>query len=204
MTEENYFIQLNKIDVSEKTEKKGDLTYLSWAWAWGEIKKKHPTAEYKIYETPEGCIYWTDSKTCWVKVSVTISGLEHIEYLPVLDYRNKPIPVDQITSFNANTSIQRALTKAIARHGLGLYIYAGEDLPEEEKEQKKQESKAKLNKKYTDQLEKLANLSTKEAWLEEAEKEQLVLDWIKNNWSQEYHDQMKNAYEMAREQWMNA
>ena len=61
-----------------------------------------------------------------------IEDIEHIEYLPVLDFRNKSIPIANITSFNVNSSIQRSLTKAIARHGLGLYIYAGEDLPEEE------------------------------------------------------------------------
>ena len=130
---ENYFTKLNSIDVSDKTEEKGGLTYLSWAWAWGEVKKIHPTANYKVYETEGGCIYWTDGKTAWVKTSVTIDDIEHIEYLPVMDFRNNSIPVEKITSFDVNKAIQRSLTKAIARHGLGLYIYAGEDLPEERK-----------------------------------------------------------------------
>lgn len=128
---ENYFQVLNAIDVTGKTEKKGNLTYLSWAWAWGELKKKHPDAFYTIYENNEGWNYHTDGKTAWVKTGVTVNGLEHIEYLPVMDFRNNSIPVDKITSTDVNKTIQRSLTKAVARHGLGLYIYAGEDLPED-------------------------------------------------------------------------
>ena len=133
---ENYFAELNRIDVNEHTEKKGNLTYLSWAWAWGELKKRHPTAYYTIYEDARGCIYHTDGQTCWVKtgVSVEISEgrwVEHIEYLPVMDNRNISIRADKITSTDANKAIQRSLTKAVARHGLGLYIYAGEDLPDD-------------------------------------------------------------------------
>ncbi len=133
--EKNYFEILNSINVSDKTEQKNGLTYLSWAWAWGEVKKIHPNANYKIYETENGCIYWTDGKTAWVKTGVTINDIEHIEYLPVMDYKNKSITVDNITSFDVNKAIQRSLTKAVARHGLGLYIYAGEDLPEDNKNQ---------------------------------------------------------------------
>lgn len=129
----NYFTELNNINVNDKTEKKNGLTYLSWAYAWGEIKKRHPDATYTVYEREDGCIYWTDGRTCWVKTGVTVNGLEHIEYLPVMDTRNKSIPLENITSFEVNKAIQRSLTKACARHGLGLYIYAGEDLPEEEK-----------------------------------------------------------------------
>lgn len=135
MKELNYFEQLNSINVSEKTEKKNGLTYLSWAWAWGEVKKLYPDANYKIYETENGCIYWNDGKTAWVKTGVTINGIEHIEYLPVMDYKNKSILIENITSFDVNKAIQRSLTKAVARHGLGLYIYAGEDLPEEGKKE---------------------------------------------------------------------
>ena len=129
---QNYFKELNDINVSDKIEKKNNLSYLSWAWAWGELKKKHPDATYKIYETETGCIYWTDGKTAWVKTGVTVNSIEHIEYLPVMDFRNASINIDKITSTEVNKSIQRSLTKAVARHGLGLYIYAGEDLPEEE------------------------------------------------------------------------
>lgn len=130
-SKKNYFEELYGIDVNEKTEKKGNLTYLSWAWAWAEVKKKHPDANYTIYENKDGWNYHTDGKTAWVKTGVTVAGIEHIEYLPVMDFKNKSIPLSAVTSFDVNKTIQRALTKACARHGLGLYIYAGEDLPEE-------------------------------------------------------------------------
>lgn len=127
----NYFTELNGINVNDKTDNKGDLTYLSWAWAWGELKKKHPDAVYTVYENDKGWNYHTDGRYAWVKTGVTVNGIEHIEYLPVMDYKNKSIPADRITAFDVNKTIQRSLTKAIARHGLGLYIYAGEDLPDE-------------------------------------------------------------------------
>ena len=121
---------LSKVNVNEHTETKGKFTYLSWSFAWAEVKKKFPEATYTVYESASECLYHNDGKTCWVKTGVTIEGMEHIEYLPVLDFSNKSVPLDKITSMNANTAIQRSLTKAIARHGLGLYIYAGEDLPD--------------------------------------------------------------------------
>lgn len=142
------FETLNEINVNGHTEKKNGLTYLSWAWAWAEVKKLYPDAQYKIYETESGCIYWNDGRTAWVKTGVTINGLEHIEYLPVMDYKNNSIMLDKITSFDVNKAIQRSLTKAVARHGLGLYIYAGEDLPEEEAKQetKKENQEIRLSK----------------------------------------------------------
>lgn len=132
MANENYFKQLNSINCNDKTEQKNGLTYLAWAYAWGEVKKLFPESTYTIYENANGWFYHTDGKTCWVKTGVTINGIEHIEYLPVMDYKNRSIPVDQVTSFDVNKAIQRSLTKAVARHGLGLYIYAGEDLPEDD------------------------------------------------------------------------
>lgn len=125
------FAVLNKINCNEHTEKKNGLTYLSWAWAWQEVKSSFPEAFYTIYENADGIPYFTDGKTCWVKTGVTINGLEHIEYLPIMDFRNKSIPLESVTSMDMNKTIQRSLTKACARHGLGLYIYAGEDLPTE-------------------------------------------------------------------------
>ena len=131
MSENKYFKVLNAIDCSDKIEKKNGLSYLSWACAWAEAKKFDPSANYTIYENADGWNYFTDGRTCWVKTGVTINGIEHIEYLPVMDFRNKSILLDSVTSFEVNKAIQRSLTKAVARHGLGLYIYAGEDLPEE-------------------------------------------------------------------------
>lgn len=138
--EKSVFETLNSVNCNEHTEKKNGLTYLSWAWAWAEVKKRYPSANYTIYENQDGWNYFTDGHTCWVKTGVSIDGLNHIEYLPVMDYRNASIPVEKVTSFDVNKAIQRSLTKAVARHGLGLYIYAGEDLPESSAE----ESKANL------------------------------------------------------------
>jgi len=128
------FETLSAVNCNLHTEKKGNLTYLSWAWAWSEVKTRYPLAFYTIYEDAEGRPYFTDGRTCWVKTGVTIEGLEHIEYLPIMDARNNSIPAEKVTSFDMNKSIQRSLTKACARHGLGLYIYAGEDLPDGEPE----------------------------------------------------------------------
>jgi hypothetical protein len=130
--DKNYFSELCKIDVNSKTETKGGLKYLSWAYAWGELKKAHPTANYKVYENNDSWNYFSDGKTAWVKTGVTVNEIEHIEYLPIMDFKNKSIKADLVTSFDVNKAIQRSLTKAIGRHGLGLYIYAGEDLPEVE------------------------------------------------------------------------
>ena len=156
---DNYFSALNAINVNGKTEQKGDLTYLSWAWAWGEVKKLFPDATYTIYENAQGWNYHTDGRTCWVKTGVTVNGIEHVEYLPVMDNRNNSIAADKVTSFDVNKAIQRSLTKAVARHGLGLYIYAGEDLPEADKaeeETRKAEEMAKKQEMY-DQAIKQAN-----------------------------------------------
>ena len=128
----NYFRALNAIDVNDHVEQKANLTYLSWVWAWSEIKSMYPDTTYTVYENADGWNYHTDGKTCWVKTGVTCNGIEYIEYLPIMNHRNQSIPAANVTSFDVNKAIQRSLTKAIARHGLGLYIYAGEDLPEPE------------------------------------------------------------------------
>lgn len=138
------FERLNAINVNDHVEKKNGLSYVSWPFAWAEVKKAFPDATYTIYERPDGVIYWTDGRTAWVKTGLTIEGLEHIEYLPIMDSRNRSIPLENITSFDVNKSIQRSLTKAAARHGLGLYIYAGEDLPESEKPEKEPEEPEEL------------------------------------------------------------
>ena len=135
MQENTVFSVLNAVNCNEHVEKKGNLSYLSWAWAWQMVKSHFPDASYTIYESPDGWNYFTDGRTCWVKTGVTIGGLEHIEYLPIMDQRNQSIPLDSVRSVDVNKSIQRSLTKACARHGLGLYIYAGEDLPDSAEQQ---------------------------------------------------------------------
>lgn len=154
---------LNAINVNEHTEKKGNLTYLSWTWAWQEVKKACPDATYTIYENQQGWNYFTDGRTCWVKTGVTINGIEHIEYLPVMDNRNNSLPLERVTSFSVNTAIQRSLTKACARHGLGLYIYAGEDLPQEEAEAQEAAKKKAEDKYLSDALAAVESSTTSQA-----------------------------------------
>lgn len=147
-TKKSVFETLNAVNCNEHIEKKNGLTYLSWAWAWQIAKGYYPLATYTIYENAEGWNYFTDGITAWVKTGVTIEGIEHIEYLPVMDFKNNSIPAGKVTSFDVNKTIQRSLTKALARHGLGLYIYAGEDLPDtdETQEQEVQKPKEKVVK----------------------------------------------------------
>jgi hypothetical protein len=119
---------LLKINVNDHTEKKNGLTYLSWAWAWAEALKADPKASFKVEMQPHGGPLMQIGETFMVWVTVTMFDKPMTCMLPVLDYRNKPMSAP--TSFDVNTSIMRCLVKAIAMHGLGLYIYAGEDLPE--------------------------------------------------------------------------
>lgn len=143
VVKDSVFGTLAAVNCNEHIEKKDngkvELSYLSWAWAWHYIKSRYPNAYYTIYERQDGVPYWTDGRTAWVKTGVTIEGMEHIEYLPIMDYRNVSIPLEKITSMDMNKAIQRSLTKAAARHGLGLYIYAGEDIPLSEAEAKELE-----------------------------------------------------------------
>lgn len=124
---ENHFAELYRINVSGHVEKKGRFSYLSWPYAVAELSKRHPTATWEIKRF-DGLPYLKTECGFFVEVSVTINGIERGQVHPVLDNNNRPIP--KPTSFDINTSIQRALVKAIGLHGLGLYIYAGEDLPE--------------------------------------------------------------------------
>ena len=141
---DNYFLDLYNVNVNDKTKEKNGLTYLSWASAWAEVKKAHPDASFKYHEqvisydengNPWLTRYWFDDrKTAWVKVSVTINNITHTEILPIMDFKNKPILAENVTSMDANKALKRCLTKCCGLHGIGLYIYRGEDLPEETKE----------------------------------------------------------------------
>ena len=152
------FAVLNNINVNDKVKTKMGLNYLSWAYAWGELLKAYPDATLNVYnrtiETNETITtedkdngvtrtvvnkstqevpYFTDGRTCFVKVGVSIQGIEYIEYFPIMGLKNDAIPANRVTMTDVNKALQRAFVKACARHGLGLYIYAGEDLPEAEK-----------------------------------------------------------------------
>jgi len=152
---------LSEINVNEHTEKKNGLTYLSWAWAWDMLISKYPDSENGINRPENGLPYWTDGMTCWVDVYVTIRwgarSRTRSEVFPITDFKNKSIELTNLTSFDINTALQRAWTKCIARHGLGFYIYAGEDLPKEQAE--KEKAKAKSPVTY-EQIEKIESLYT--------------------------------------------
>lgn len=156
--ENKTFKQLNEININDKVKTKMNLSYLSWAYAWGELLSRYPDAFMTVYtrtvettetlvqEDPDNHIskttttkstqeipYFTDGRTCMVKVGVTVGGIEYIEYYPIMGLKNDAIRLNSVTMTDVNKSLQRAFVKACARHGLGLYIYAGEDVPEAEK-----------------------------------------------------------------------
>jgi hypothetical protein len=124
---DNYFARLNAINVSEHIEKKGGFSYLSWPFAVQQLRLADPTATWTVIRF-DGKPYLLCEAGVFVEVAVTVQGITLSQIHPVLDARNRPLQAP--TAFDINTSIQRALVKAIALHGLGLYIYAGEDLPQ--------------------------------------------------------------------------
>lgn len=152
------FKTLNAINVNDKVKAKMGLSYLSWAYAWGELLTAYPDSTFTVYnrtinttETMEQVDetsglkktivttstqevpYFTDGRSCFVKVGVTVKGIEYIEYYPIMGLKNDAIKAQFVTMTDVNKALQRAFVKACARHGLGLYIYAGEDMPEAEK-----------------------------------------------------------------------
>ena len=137
-------LDLLKLNVNDRVEKKQGLTYLSWAWAWAEALKADPAATFEI-QMNDGAPFTIVLDSAMVFVTVTMFGKPLTCFLPVLNGANKPItfsgrevqtrngPItEKIDSFNVNSALMRCLVKCLAFHGLGLYIYAGEDLPEEE------------------------------------------------------------------------
>lgn len=127
------FKTLNAINVNENTEKKGNLTYLSWAWAWTKVKEVYPDANYKIktYGELNKPYLYDEDLGYMVFTQVTIEDTTHEMWLPVMDFKNKAMMKGQATMFDINKTIMRCLTKNLGMFGLGLYIYAGEDLPAE-------------------------------------------------------------------------
>lgn len=131
IVQDSTFMKLFQVPLYHEVDDKSGkgLTYLSWAYAWAETKKRCPNANFKIYKDPQtGWNYFTDGKTCWVEVSVTIDDLEHVEMLPIMDNTNRSVPLENVTSVIVQKTHMRALTKACARHGLGLMLYGIEDL----------------------------------------------------------------------------
>lgn len=135
----NWFIELNSVDVNDHVKQKNGMNYLSWMWAWSELKKRYPLSYATVHETEDGMLVWKDPIGCHTKTSITIvweeDGVtkEHTvtEYLPCMDFKNRAVPFDEVDSMLVNKTIQRGLTKCIARLGIGGYLFANEDLPED-------------------------------------------------------------------------
>lgn len=185
-TKENksVFDTLNGINVNDKTEKKSngknELTYLSWVWAWSEVRKRYPSAMYEI-KMFDGKPYIFDEKTGYMCfTSVTIENETHEMWLPVMDSHNEAMlaeprevktkfnsyTVGKCTMFDVNKTIMRCLAKNLAMFGLGLYIYAGEDLPEDEKEQatQPQVNKTQANQPQSAQAKLEQAISEQTKW----------------------------------------
>ena len=136
--ESNYFVELSKINVNEHVERKGQFSYLSWPFAVSQLRQFDPVATWQVLRF-DGLPYLNTEAGCFVEVAVCVKGVSLSQIHPVLDSKNRPILAP--TAFDINTSIQRCLVKAIALHGLGLNLYAGEDLPLIEADQPKVEDK---------------------------------------------------------------
>ena len=194
------FEKLNAINVNDHTEKKNGLTYLSWAWAWAEVKKEYPDASYKVWKDELGRPYIRDEELGYmVSTSVTIDGETLEMWLPVMDSGNnamKPYPysfktpygkeknVAQASMFDVNKAIMRCLVKNLAMFGLGLYIYSGEDLPDvklsHEELVQKLKSLADVKGITEEEICKLSKKSIKA--VDEMTDEQLVacMEWIRS------------------------
>lgn len=137
MTEQTLFQQLNSKDVNDHVEKKNGLTYLAWSYAHQELKKIDPTFKTKYHEFPHPDVnrddyfvpYLATPEGYFIQTSVTVKGQTETEWLPVLDFRNKALAKGSATPFDINKAQKRCFVKAAALHGLGLYIYNGEEVP---------------------------------------------------------------------------
>jgi hypothetical protein len=142
------FAEIRAINVNEHTEKKGQLTYLSWAWAWDIFKQQCPDVNYKIIKAEGGMPYFVSDAGVMVFTEVTVNNITHEMWLPVMDGANKAMKreaynyktkygektVDAFDMFDVNKTIMRCLVKNLAMHGLAIYIYAGDDIPNVEPE----------------------------------------------------------------------
>lgn len=137
MSEQTLFQKLNAINVSDHVEKKNNFNYLAWTHAHEQLKKVDPQYQIKIHEFPHPDIsneqifvpYLATPEGYFVQVSITVNGVTESEWLPVLDFKNKALIKGQATTFDINKAQKRCFVKAAALHGLGLYIYNGEEVP---------------------------------------------------------------------------
>lgn len=185
-TPTNYYRKLNGINIASKINKKGNLSYLSWANAWDLLKSEYPDAQRVIYESPHtGLNYFTDGKTAYVKVGILVNGIEHIDMLPVMDFRNNSIPLEKVTSHDVNKTIQRSTAKAIAMHGIGIQLWI--------KDEEGDARTAAPSRQPAPKVEELINLteSNKQVWAKvtayiDSVKENLPFEKIINNLKTKY------------------
>lgn len=172
---ETLFNQLNKLNVNEHIEKKNGLSYLSWSWAHQQLKSIDPDYKVDIHTFPHPDInneqvfvpYLATPEGYFVQVSVTIKGKTETELLPVLDFKNKSLAKGSATTFDINKAHKRCFVKAAALHGLGLYIYNGEDMPESPKARPEQ------IKDLQDKIKQAVEIGGDDAT------EQKVMQWLK-------------------------
>ncbi|WP_204981686.1 DUF1071 domain-containing protein [Mammaliicoccus sciuri] len=172
---ETLFNQLNKLNVNEHIEKKNGLSYLSWSWAHQQLKSIDHNYKVDIHTFPHPDItneqvfvpYLATPEGYFVQVSVTIKGKTETELLPVLDFKNKSLPKGSATTFDINKAHKRCFVKAAALHGLGLYIYNGEDMPESPKARPEQ------IKDLQDKIKQAVEVGGDDAT------EQKVMQWLK-------------------------
>lgn len=141
--EKSVFQTLNEYDITEHIKKKDKIIYLPWSKAWMILKTLYPDPTVEVVENVndngDDIRYFTDGKTAWVKVSITIKGHTETESLAIMDFRNKSIPVDNITSADVEKSIKRCMVKCAALHGLGLSLWTGEELSSAAREKKEKD-----------------------------------------------------------------
>lgn len=204
-TTENYFEKLNKINC--ETSEKNKLTYISWSDAWTEVKKIYPDSNYTIYENEQWFSFWESKFGIDCKVWVTINWIEHIVRLPVMDWANKAMKsesykyntkfwekiVEAATQFDINKTIQRAFAKAIAMHGIWLYVFRWEDLPEDmEWENIETKDTTKNTNKVNKELYTLTNKNVEQwngkiyAW------NSVYVNWEKKTISNEQANKLKS------------
>jgi hypothetical protein len=208
---------LNAINVNDYTEKKNGLTYLSWANAFAELKKAYPDATYKIRQFDGKPYLYDENLGYMVMTEMTVDGITHEMWLPVMDNTNKAMKdreytvkkgkyestVQPATMFDINTAIMRCLTKNIAMFGLGLYIYAGEDLPEESEERKAEENAKAEDKKKTDEIGKMKIAPVKVECIKERCKESGIPEEkvLKLYKIAKFEDMSENQFRNAFDHW---
>ena len=183
---ENKFLDLLSLNVNEKVEKKNGMNYLSWSFAWSEFCKVYPNASYKVLKDANmNCAFGNSEQGYMVYTEVTANGITHEMWLPVMDFKNKSMLAP--TTFDINKAVMRCLVKNLAMFGLGLYIYSGEDLPEEAPKTKEEKAKEQENdlKEYNKKMDLAIKYLTEFAG-NDVEKFEKVISHMNKTFKTEY------------------